>query len=370
MFSKLAKSSIPGVSVIFLANQNVAQCSKPAKHRRIYWFGSRDAIPCGEPLDIRKPITCEWFEEHDHQWNLVSFAPSFGGALGSDGEIYVWGSYKVDAPIDRDKSLQTNLTIDDRSINIEERVYMSPTLLHCPQRSGVKFKDIQCSTNHIFGLSTNGEVYFFEDIPKFIEGTSKIPKAVRYAGLPRPSIMNGWKRIDSMSIGPHHYGFVSNHGDLLMSGYNGYGQCGFELDRTDDGFISPDVVAMNKVNFPNNVSIDKVGVGKSHTVAIDKNGKSWALGDDSKLQLCLGETRCQPDYALIQNSDSNDQEEKSTKSINPNVVYGYYERHLLSTPLETLKPPYNYRPEPYGASYGLATGGSFTCLSYFETPEQ
>jgi len=245
----------------------------------VYAWGQRTALPvstaCGDKVpdeDLRKPIEFAWFrrfsEKHGCLWQQLTFGPSFGAARSDAGKLYVWGSYKK---------------IDGT------RIFVEPTpLIFQTGGEDTRFVDVQCSESGVWGLSSAGQVVVWERVHARI---TEVAPSTQSSQAPKPMVggrsLTGLDRpVIRMSIGVSHAAFITDDGEVFCLGSNRCGECG--ADPAVQGAAS----ACRRVQFPRHCNpIARVSCGRSHTVAMGAEGQVLAWGDDSKIQLGLGDTR-------------------------------------------------------------------------------
>uniref|UniRef100_A0A0G4GE54 Regulator of chromosome condensation (RCC1) repeat-containing protein n=1 Tax=Chromera velia CCMP2878 TaxID=1169474 RepID=A0A0G4GE54_9ALVE len=226
--------------------------------------------------------------------------------------------------------------------NQEEPVYVSPFELDLRSSqlgpgSPVRVADVGCSREGIWVLSTGGVMFFFDRVESLLQealavggvesgqaGTGEKgkdkeadmkkrersaptspPRAIVQCdlrlveGLPRPSWWPlSWNRVESFSVGFDHACFVTSEGRLLCGGNNKHGQCGHEPTEKEEatgtsGFsdFSVSEVGFSLPGGNTTPRITQVACGESHTVCLDEGGNAFAFGDDSRVQLSLGDSR-------------------------------------------------------------------------------
>ncbi|CAJ1394226.1 unnamed protein product [Effrenium voratum] len=88
------------------------------------------------------------------------------------------------------------------------------------------------------------------------------------------------------SVGVMHAAFLTEDGEVYCLGRNSCGECAV------DPAVQNVAASCRKVSFPKHSHpIRRVECGRSHTVAVGADGQCFAWGDDSKIQLGLGDTR-------------------------------------------------------------------------------
>ncbi|CAK0870083.1 unnamed protein product [Prorocentrum cordatum] len=223
------------------------------------------------PGDVRAPTEVAWFrlraEELGCRWQQLAFGPSFGAALADSGELFVWGSCPRRG---------------------EARRFLEPRpLLFEGAAPGLRFRDVQCSEKSIWALATTGEVVVWERAPAMLAELASAPPSQA------PRVARGGKLVPGMdrpvrilSVGASHASFITDEGDLYCLGSNRCGECGIDPAKETAA------AGCRLINFPRHCNpIARVSCGKTHTVAIGAEGQVLSWGDDSKIQLGLGDTR-------------------------------------------------------------------------------
>lgn len=329
----------------------------------MYVWGRVNSIPGGANGDVLWPKRIAFFEQHEAGWQKISFGPSFGVALDKTGAVYVWGE-----------------TMED---------FVGPLALDVQgEASGHRFVDVQCSSNKIVARTARGHTFFLEGLD---EALAKSPAGAKPSaltlqsravpGLPRPGAMSrllGGGGIKHMSIGLEHAAFVTHKGEVYCVGGNEWGQCGVAPPR-QKGLMGAledrtrlEIELPSKVDFPEGAGpIESVSVGGRHTVAMEASGRTYAFGDDRRVQLGLGDTRTQGvdernSYGVIQTDSIGGKVTK--QAITRNVTYRYYDPHMQSSPVETIAPKVYNRP-PYPLPSVIACGEDFTIALHRDSPD-
>lgn len=344
---------------------------------RVYIWGTRATIPVCEATGdkepeshLRTPAEVHWFRLHAEKqgclWHQLAFGPSFGVARTGDGDVFLWGSCKKEAGGRRFMEPMP-LILDD----------MAPR---------ARIRDVQCSESSVWGLTSDGEVVVWERVPDMIQAaTGSKQRPLRAA-----RVVDGFERpVRSMSIGPSHATFVLDDGEVYCIGDNRNGEC------AADPFVSPMVASSQRVNFPPGVTpVTKACSGRSHTGAISSHGKSWAWGDDSKIQLGLGDTRSNfGDERPFSGSAGYLRHLQTGESMAPAAVlrggpegagfaraarsasakYGEFAPHLQYKPVAMQDIPLEYSRQQFGIPYPpadeMVCGDDFTILVIRDSPD-
>jgi len=326
---------------------------------------------------MRTPTEIVWFrqyaEQHKCLWRQLAFGPSFGVARTSNGEIFVWGSCK---PKEGGKS----------------RSFLEPRpLLFDELGTSGRFQDVQCSETAIWALTNEGEVIVWERIPSVIMERASSP-----AAGPSAQLIRGGKRIGGMdqpcrqmAIGASHAVFLSEDGDCYCLGSNRCGECG--ADPAKHGAAS----ACRLMRFPRHVNpVVRVGAGRSHSVVLGAEGQVLAWGDDSKIQLGLGDTRSNvgderpwegsrgfhrmketgepmAQAAVLRHGP---QGASSSRARGTSAKrYGEFEAHVQWQPAFSMEIPLEYERQVHGIPYPppdfLLCGDDFTLLQVRDSPD-
>lgn len=197
------------------------------------------------------------------------------------------------------------------------------------------------------------------------------------------------RTVRTMSVGPTHATFVCEDGELFCLGSNHYGECG--ADPAAHGTASP----CRCLRFPPHTTpIAFAKCGKSHTVAIGSSGQGFAWGDDSRIQLGLGDTRSNvgderpwtgsrgfqkflntgesmaPSGALRGGPDSPSFGRAPATSA---MRYGEFQAHFQWRPSPMMEIPLEFERQvhgiPYPAPDGVECGDDFTILVVRDSPD-
>lgn len=259
-------------------------------------------------------------------------------------------------------------------------------LVHCQRRQKVrlaskkKFADVQCSETQIFVL-TDCQVFVFDNVASALQkskkGTNLELSGSKVRGLPGPGLFrtNG---VKAMGIGPKHAAFVTHKGELYCVGANKYGQCGVPppkrkgppgaFEEREEVFQTTPV----KVDLPEGAKpLVNVAAGARHTIAMDSVGELFSFGDDTKIQLGLGDTRTggyDERHAFGTYSMSQSGGVPVKGDIQKQVSYRFYDQHMQFSPVQTLHPPAYNRP-PYPAASHIVCGDEFNVAVHRDSPD-
>ncbi|CAA9986437.1 regulator of chromosome condensation, putative [Plasmodium knowlesi strain H] len=95
-------------------------------------------------------------------------------------------------------------------------------------------------------------------------------------------------------------------------------------------------VHINKVPFEGKTKIVDVSCGLNHTLCLDDENNIYSFGDDSKIQLGLGESRTNKNS--LSGTSWKDQLKLGYSTVTKNLAnYSFYDRHIQSIPQKVLK---------------------------------
>jgi len=282
---------------------------------RVWMTGSKFAIPNGSLVDLDRPTPIDWFTETGKSWTKITTGPFFGSAVSSDGQTFVWAYDK------------------------EKQAHIGPRLL----TSVKKVIEITATEELLVVLEENGSCVSIYD-PFTLACVSKISS-------PNSSWLSSNKFV-SVSAGRRHIALLDSAGHVWTAGDNSEGQCGKELEKNRKkfdrfNFYNEEESVKNPIDwagslycpYPNHKALSVVCGGK-HTVIITDENKAVSFGDDSKIQLGLGDTRSQdvPDYVPHSGMGQMDAEitnmQKLFHQTMPAVKFTFYDRHLRCKPTD------------------------------------
>ena len=284
MSYRAAAACIASGAIVFAPR---AYANNEAPKTRVWMSGTKLAIPGGSLSDLDRPTPVEWFSLKK-QWTKVSTGPHFGGGIGDD-DLFVWGHNGTDF-------------VAPKRVDLGNAV------------------DVQCSASEIYVLTSNGKVFVID----------------WESGVKHEIITNSFfKKWTQISVGGSHIALVDNSGCVWTMGSNECGQCGVEVEKnlkkdfhTDK--IKP-LVLKTELQCVYSDKAKSVACGGSHTMILTMSGKVFSFGDDSKIQLGLGDTRSYdtPDYVPHSKMGESDIDpRKLFKSTMGSVKYSWYEKHM------------------------------------------
>jgi alpha-tubulin suppressor-like RCC1 family protein len=201
----------------------------------------------------------------------------------SNGDVYGWG-------LDCDGAI--GLNGGDKHKN-----HVLPTKVSIP--FGEKIDEVVCGKRHTLFRTINGDLYGCGDnthgqIGVIGKNTNliRVPEQILFPQNDNNSQNFEQKntqytvKVKQMSAGPIHSCIVSTDNDLYCWGSNTNGQLGLSLlsqvTKSVGQMASP---VKNQFFSENNIKIEKVKCGASHTAVLDTNGQLWVFGDGKDSQL-------------------------------------------------------------------------------------
>ncbi|KAF4656788.1 hypothetical protein FOZ61_006669 [Perkinsus olseni] len=370
---------------------------KPRDHGRgqvVWMFGDRSCIPYGAGSDLTRPTPIEWFSLHDCMWKQVALGKRFGAARDEKGRVYVWGQKKVAELPEADKRRLRRMELP-----IPEGAYVPPLLLKSLQ--GHEAVDLQISEDRVFVLTSRGRVvtWSIEDLLNSADDSETTAVAsiqpTEFEGLPTIKwwwVPRGWgNAIRCMSVGRRHAGFIDDYGHTYMVGDNTFGQCGRKIKaknvNPEDGTLMPiqesreppewfKDPAKPLLSVPGKAS--QVSCGGRHTMVLGEDGRVWAFGDDSRIQLALGDTRSKPQdmmgpgkrgwQSIYNMGDEKMHRLEDNNPHAPRVQYSYYDPHCQWRPKLTQQPPPR-SGKPFTSPLWVHLGNKISVFCHEDEPD-
>ena len=336
-------------SVLSAVNLPVRAETQPRRKQRVWFVGNRLAVPNGAAQDLKRPTPLAWFEERPQlRWSLVTFGPDFGVGL-AEGEMYFWG--------------------------FDGAKFVAPFVVEFNKG---EVSDVVTTDDAVFVLTKSGRVYLLE-----VKGALNGGGVFREVLLPHasgPSVWNLWmpraSKVVSLSAGKRHVSMVDSEGHVYTMGCNLYGQCGRKLAprKLDELGTTLPVTADECVpvewasQSPQKVTCPQpaisVACGGRHTMITTLDGV-YAFGDDSTIQLGLGDTRFhQDDYqpwlsGLTHRSNLNADGKEAPKPYDPIIKFNYYGAHSLPKPTRIKDAGYG-SIKSFGSALNVTCGENFS----------
>ena len=214
--------------------------------------------------------------------NIVQIAANYNNftAVDINGKVWTWGyNWHGQLGDGTETNRSTPICISD----IEDN-----------SLNGIKIKQISSGGNHTVAVDSNGKVWAWgagdERLGKTVQSKAR---AFRLATAPMPitpptcisdkegSPLNNIK-IKQISAGKSHTVALDENGKVWTWGNNEYGQLG---DGTTTNSGTPICISDKTENPLNGINIVQISTEGSHTVVLDSNGKVWTWGDNWRGQL-------------------------------------------------------------------------------------
>ncbi|KAI9670267.1 MAG: hypothetical protein M1831_006481 [Alyxoria varia] len=280
-----------------LSSQHL-QVRKSWENPGAWVWGANDgkvASPEGRESMVRNP---KWMAAFDGMLlRDLKLTRGFGAAINEEGDLLQWGLAFNDmepdeeAPISKVKKNNNN-------------VAPAPNLSPVKTLQGKNLSSLAISRDRIIALSSTGAVYSLSTSsteqtqgPKPLETTwgifpSRSPISYRTI---HPSTLSWNERITSIASGLDHALLLTNRGRVFTAAsasesFPSKGQLGipgltwFTLPK-DQPFDTP-----HEVHGLSGFKIRAVAAGDQHSVALDKQGRVFAWGDNGRGQLGIGDT--------------------------------------------------------------------------------
>lgn len=179
-------------------------------------------------------------------------------------------------------------------------------------------------------MTSDGNVFVVKDV------ASALKQRIKLTLKPLSRIIKD--RVIKMSCGNDHAAFITSKGDLCCTGDNSFGQCGTKPSRvtTESTFlvydenVARDTVELSWVNFKSPTRVVDVVCGGRHTVCLDDKNQIYTFGDDSSIQLFLGDTRGK---SLLNLDKYSKYFRKYERMMKESIKYNQKERHLQYNPV-------------------------------------
>eukprot|EP00927_Polykrikos_kofoidii_P008289 TRINITY_DN13433_c0_g6_i1.p1 TRINITY_DN13433_c0_g6~~TRINITY_DN13433_c0_g6_i1.p1 ORF type:complete len:674 (-),score=100.65 TRINITY_DN13433_c0_g6_i1:188-2209(-) len=352
---------------------------------RVFVWGRRASLPlceAGGDLvadgDRNQPVEVVWFHEEakrrGRRWRQLSFGPNFGVARTDAGDLYIWGSIRQKGA----------------------RSFVEPRLLAFDSAEGVGsdatgFRDVQCSESTVWAVTADGSVVVWENVSDILaiteaassstDSSSRVAGGRRLQGMSQP--------VRQMSVGATHAAFLTQDGAVYCLGSNHHGECGV------DPVKMPVATTCQRVRLPRHTTpAVMVACGRSHTTVVGAQGQTLAFGDDSKIQLGLGDTRSSvgderpwsgsrgyinsrqtgepmaAPSAMRYGPDSGSSGRFPSTSAKK---YGEFEAHFQWKPTMMIDIPLEFERQVFGIPYpppdALVCGDDFTILVVRDSPD-
>ena len=227
------------------------------------------------PVKVRKPAGVPV----DFTYVQVSAGDYHSLALGNDGYVYAWGwnYYGVLGNNSTKESLVPVRACDPNSPNDADK--------------GLKAIQVSAGSWQSLALGSDGYAYSWGNNLYGQLGNNTNNGEYKACPVPRKVLLNPNNvstalKATQVSTGLYHSLAIDKEGNTWAWGYNEYGQAG---NSTNNGTSKPNPVPKKVLLNPNNAStalkVTQVSAGFYHSLAIDKEGNTWAWGRNGSGEL-------------------------------------------------------------------------------------
>lgn len=375
---KVLLTSLAISSSLLHYKKNTVVCEN-IKVEKVFLFGDKRALIKKTKENGEVPF----FTTNNIKVKSIEFGNGVGGCITSDGEIYIWGTY-----YDRRENEEL-VFVDPIKLNINEKykdLQFSDKDIYLLNKQG-ELKIVKnyknCLKNKKFEIETfyKGKFGFFKNekvvklsVNKFhlafvtnkgevfcsgnnyhgqcgIEPPLKNNMYVNFNvdiinsfyGNEENAQINQWKNKPFIVNEEQRSEIERSEGNKKLKNDTTNNTTN---DTTNDkenykdeqkkSFNSSDNVVLHKIKFKDQVRIVDVSCGLNHTLCVDDKHNVYSFGDDSKIQLGLGESRTNKNS--LTGTKWKDQIKFGYSMLTTNLAnYSFFDRHLKGTPEKILK---------------------------------
>uniref|UniRef100_UPI00398E816E regulator of chromosome condensation isoform X3 n=1 Tax=Pristiophorus japonicus TaxID=55135 RepID=UPI00398E816E len=252
----------------------------------IYTFGCNDEGALGRDTSQEGsdmvPVRIT-LNEHVVQ---VSAGDSHTAALTDLGRVYIWGSFRDNNGVIgllepmKTSTLPQQVPLDVPIVKIASELLLIPNILRLKAKGSgkVKFHDVFCGAYCTFAISKEGHVYGFGLSNYHQLGTPGT--AACYSAHKLTAFKNSTKSWVKFSGGQHHTLCLDSEGKVYSLGRSEYGRLGLGEHGSEKSI--PTLIHGLPV-------ITSVACGASVSFAVSKDGRAFAWGMGTNLQLSTGD---------------------------------------------------------------------------------
>ncbi|EDR12344.1 uncharacterized protein LACBIDRAFT_158234, partial [Laccaria bicolor S238N-H82] len=205
---------------------------------------------------------------------------SICAALSTDGELRVWGSFRVN---EGSLGFSNGLKHQFKPVPILE-------LSHKPGDTE-KVSSIAAGNNHLLVLTTHGSIYTWGASEQAQLGRKVLERRKIHGTVPEKiTLGNRARKAVTVGAGAYHSFAVDDKGDVWGWGLNSMGQTGTGYESSDDSLVQlpQKVERLSKESLAGDVVVEIVG-GEHHTLFLTSTGQVFACGRCNAGQLGLAE---------------------------------------------------------------------------------
>ena len=188
-------------------------------------------------------------------WVQAASGPTHSAAIGSDGNLYTWGS------------LDTGLGTADRSTSSDR-----PLLVPRPAgtRDGFTWVQTVVGDGFTLALGSDDNLYAWGSLPGGLGDADHTTSSDRPLKVALPKGVPATFRYEQIFAGDQHVLAIGSDGNLYTWGSNTHGQLGHDDAGTPVAVAAPDPQQP--------AGYVQASAGGDHTLAIDRQGRLWAWG--------------------------------------------------------------------------------------------
>ncbi|KAF9054974.1 RCC1/BLIP-II [Hymenopellis radicata] len=221
----------------------------------------------------------------------VTAGDSICAAVSSEGELRVWGSFRVN-----EGSLGFSNGLRHQFIPV-------PIIMNLSHKPGdtEKVSSIASGGNHLVVLTTHGNIFTWGAGEQAQLGRKVLERRKIHGTVPeKVTLATRGRKGKVIGAGVYHSFAVDDDGDVWGWGLNTMGQLGTGYETEDDSQVQlPKKVRRLSAQDLNGATVVQIVGGEHHTLFLTSNGKVYACGRCNAGQLGL------PDDAL-QNAEHGD----------------------------------------------------------------
>lgn len=347
------------------------------KVEKVFLFGDKRSL-----LQTTKPNgETPFFESNHLKVQKISFGNGIGGCIANNGKVYIWGSYKAEG-------IKELCFVDPFELKVNEKykdIQFSEDDIYLLTRRGelkiirnykkcLQMKQFEVETFYKgeFGFFRTGRVVklsvnkhhlgFVTDKGEvFCSGNNSHGQC----GIEPPLKDNMYVNFNFDFLnnllgneGKEHTSTLGNRTSVVTVEQENkknescpkkedIEEIAFQKNATinDNGkhetnrkgdLDNCDKVTLNKIKFKDRVRIVDISCGLNHTLCVDDKHNIYSFGDDSKIQLGLGESRTNKN--TLTGTKWKDQIKFGYSSLTTNLAnYSFFDRHLKGSPEKVLK---------------------------------
>ena len=234
------------------------------------------------PVMVRSPDRKTYPDlPEDFTYVQVSTGNAHSLAVGSDGYVYAWGHNNY--------GQLGNNSSNDSKVPARVRDPANPT----DTSKGLKATQISAGSSHSLAVGSDGYVYAWGyndhgQIGNNSSNDSKVPARVRDPA--NPTDTSKGLKATQISAGSSHSLAVGSDGYVYAWGYNYWGQIGNNTSRTDSHVPVRVRDPANPTDTSKGLQAVQVSGGGDHSLAVDKDGQTWSWGRNDHGELGNGTT--------------------------------------------------------------------------------